>query len=76
METIIGLHIKYFDYLGLERFGRICYSEPSNMSPEIVYVYIDDEEPEYNIHTVMTPNGEIKYAEIRTNTEVYLDERQ
>lgn len=76
MDTIIGLHIKYFDYLGLERFGRICYAEPFNMSPEIVYVYIDDEEPEFNIHEIMTPSGIIKYAEMRTSEEVYLDERK
>lgn len=76
MQDIIGLHVKYFDYLGLERFGRICYTEPSNMNPSIIYVYIDDEEPEFNIHTIMTPNGELKYAEIRTNEEVYLDEQQ
>ena len=76
MQEIIGLHIKYFDYLGLERFGRICYADPSNMNPSIIYVYIDDEETEFNIHSIMTPNGEIKYAEIRTNEEVYLDERQ
>lgn len=76
MDNIIGLHIKYFDYLGLERFGRICYSEPSNMDQNTIYVYIEDEESEFNIHTIMTPNGELKYAEIRTNEEVYLDERQ
>lgn len=76
MDNIIGLHIKYFDYLGLERFGRICYVEPSNISQDIVYIYIEDEEPEFNIHTVMTSMGSIKYAEIRTNEEVYLDERK
>lgn len=76
MDNIIGLHIKYFDYLGLERFGRICYAEPSNVNPNQIYVYIDDEEPEFNIHEVITPSGPLKYAEIRTNEEVYPDERQ
>lgn len=76
MDTIIGLHIRYFDYLGLERFGQICYAEQSNTNPETVYVYIDDEEPEFNIHELGTPSGIIKYAEIRTNEEVYLDERK
>lgn len=74
MENIIGLHVKYFDYLGLERFGRICYSEPSNMQPDTIYVYIEDEDPEFNIHSIMTCDGEVRYAEIRTNEEVYLDE--
>lgn len=76
MDTIIGLHIRYFDYLGLERFGRICYVELSSIGPETVYVYIDDEEPEFNIHELAAPSGIIKYAEIRTNEEVYLDERK
>ena len=74
MKSCIGLHVKYFDYLGLERFGRIIYVEPSNMNPDKFYVYIEDEESEFNIHDINI-NGEIKmYAELRINDEVYLDD--
>lgn len=74
MKSCIGLHVKYFDYLGLERFGRIIYVEPSNMNPDKFYVYIEDEESEFNIHDINI-NGEIKmYAELRINDEVYIDD--
>ena len=74
MKDCIGLHVKYFDYLGLERFGRIIYVEPSNMNPDKFYVYIEDEESEFNIHDINI-NGEIKmYAELRINDEIYLDD--
>lgn len=74
MKSCIGLHVKYFDYLGLERFGRIIYVEPSNMNPDKFYVYIEDEESELNIHDINI-NGEIKmYAELRINDEVYIDD--
>lgn len=74
MKSCIGLHVKYFDYIGLERFGRIIYVEPSNMNPDKFYVYIEDEESEFNIHDINI-DGEIKmYAELRINDEVYLDD--
>ena len=74
MKSCIGLHVKYFDYLGLERFGRIIYVEPSNMNPDKFQVYIEDEESEFNIHDINI-NGEIKmYAELRINDEVYIDD--
>lgn len=74
MKDCIGLHVKYFDYLGLERFGIIIYVEPSNMNPDKFYVYIEDEESEFNIHDINI-NGEIKmYAELRINDEVYIDD--
>ena len=56
-DEIIGLSVRYFDYLGLERFGRIVFAEPSNMNPNIVYVYIEDEESEFNVHDITTING-------------------
>lgn len=74
MKSCIGLHVKYFDYLGLERFGRIIYVEPSNMNPDKFYVYIEDEESEFNIHDINI-DGEIKmYAELRINDEIYIDD--
>ena len=75
-DEIIGLSVRYFDYLGLERFGRIVFAEPSNTNPDIVYVYIEDEESEFNVHDITTVNGLIKYAEIRESTEVYPDTRK
>lgn len=75
-ELVIGLHVKYYDYLGFESFGRIIYTEPSNMNPDIFYVYIEDEDPVYNIHDINI-NGEIKmYAEIRPSDEVYIDDKK
>ena len=75
-DEIIGLSVRYFDYLGLERFGRIVFAEPSNTNPDIVYVYIEDEESEFNIHEVAAVSKIIKYAEIRESTEVYPDRRK
>lgn len=75
-DEIIGLSVRYFDYLGLERFGRIVFAEPSNMTPDIVYVYIEDEESEFNIHELALVSKVIKYAEIRESTEVYPDRRK
>ena len=76
MSNIIGLHVKYYDYLDLERFGRIIYIEPYPNDPNILYVYIEDEEPEFNIHKYTMENKEISYAEIRLSTEVYIDEKE
>ena len=75
-DEIIGLSVRYFDYLGLERFGRIVFAEPSNTNPDMVYVYIEDEESEFNIHEVALMSKVIKYAEIRESTEVYPDTRK
>lgn len=75
-DEIIGLSVRYFDYLGLERFGRIVFAEPSNTNPNTVYVYIEDEESEFNIHEVALVSKVIRYAEIRESTEVYPDTRK
>ena len=75
-DEIIGLSVRYFDYLGLERFGRIVFAEPSNTNPDMVYVYIEDEESEFNIHELALVSKVIKYAEIRESTEVYPDTRK
>ena len=75
-DEIIGLSVRYFDYLGLERFGRIVFAEPSNANPNMVYVYIEDEESEFNIHEVALVSKVIRYAEIRESTEVYPDTRK
>ena len=75
-DEIIGLSVRYFDYLGLERFGRIVFAEPSNTNPNTVYVYIEDEESEFNIHEIVLVSKVIRYAEIRESTEVYPDTRK
>lgn len=75
MDNIIGKAVKYYDYVGDERFGSIIAIEPSNFGEDIVYCYIEDEDPEYNIHNDLIMNGMIKrYAELRLSTEVYIDE--
>lgn len=75
-DEVIGLSVRYFDYLGLERFGRIVFAEPSNTNPDMVYVYIEDEESEFNIHELALVSKVIRYAEIRESTEVYPDTRK
>ena len=76
MDNITGLHVKYYDYLGLERFGRIIFTEPYPYNTSILYVYIEDEETEFNIHKDVLNGNEIEYAEIRLSSEVYIDEKQ
>lgn len=76
IEELIGRTVKYYDYLGFERFGRIILFEPIQGNNEELYVYIEDEESEYNVHDIII-NGEMKmYAEIRVSSEVYIDERK
>lgn len=70
-DSIIGLHVRYFDILQLERFGTIVYAEP--YTNDIAYVYIEDEDLEFNIHMDILNGKEVRYAEIRLSTEVYLD---
>ena len=72
-DDLIGLHVRYFDYLGLERFGTIIFSEPFQYDDSIRYVYIEDEEVEFNIHEDNFNGNIVKYAEIRLTTEVILD---
>ena len=81
-SNLIGKTVKYFDYLGFERFGRIIFGESSNTLINYetgecdIYVYIEDEESEFNIHEIII-NGEAKkYAEIRVSSEVYIDEKK
>lgn len=70
-DTAIGQAIKYYDYLGLERYGKIVGVEP--YLDDIAYIYIEDEEVEYNIHNHVINGNPIHYAEIRTSDNVYMD---
>lgn len=72
-SNAIGLHVKYYDYLGIDRYGKIIAVERSNMNPDDFYVYIEDEVPEYNIHEDMVNGVIIRYTEIRLSQDVYID---
>ena len=72
-SNAIGLHVKYYDYLGMDRYGKIIAVERSNMNPNDFYVYIEDEVPEYNIHEDMVNGVMIRYAELRLSQDVYVD---
>lgn len=73
-SNAIGLHVKYYDYLGIDRFGTIVAVEPTNMyGSDIFYVYIEDENMDYNIHEDIINGTRIKYAELRLSIEVYID---
>lgn len=70
IKDIIGRTVRYFDYIGSERYGRIIFVEPYPMDPDQVYVYIEDEEIEFNIHEDFLGGQNIRYAEIRPSSEV------
>lgn len=75
MKNLIGAQVIYFDYLGLERSGRIIHVEPYPCEPDVAYLYIEDEESEFNIHRDMVYGKELVYADIRLSTEVVLDDK-
>ena len=73
LNELIGKHIIYFDYLGIESYGIIAGVEPCNEEDQ-VYVYIEDEDIGDNIHEDIINGKNIRYAEIRLSTEIYLDD--
>lgn len=76
MDEVIGTHVRYFDYLDAERFGTVVAAEPVLYGPgDLAWLYIEDEEPEYNIHQDIVFGKLITYAEIRVSNEVDIDER-
>lgn len=74
METLIGKSIKYYDYLGLERFGSIVAVEPYPEDPTQAYIYIEDSDPEFNTHQDCINGNVIRYSDLRLSTDVYIDE--
>lgn len=83
IEDIIGTEVSYNDYLGLLRNGRIGWIEEYNGIQDdpdhmIVWVYIVDDDPEYNVHEFIFNDGQqmrsFMYAEMRLSTEVFLIE--
>lgn len=85
--NVIGTNVSYLDYLGYQRFGKIAWIEPylgDQDDPEktTVWVYIVDEDPQYNVHEFIVNMGSLEkpdikhimYAELRLSTEVVLDE--
>ena len=76
MDEVIGTHVRYFDYLDAERFGTVVAAEPVLYgATDLAWLYIEDEDPEYNIHNDMVLGQFISYAEIRLSNEVNIDER-
>ena len=75
VKSVIGVKVKYLDFLGFQRFGKVVRCEPSiNLPEDVVYLYIEDDDPDYNTHNMTTETGMIYYADIRLSTEVELDE--
>ena len=88
-NDVIGKSIIYKDYLGMQRYGKIGwieeYNGPDNDDPDgtIVWVYVIDEDPEFNVHEMVVNFGtEVKpdvrsfmYADVRLSTELNLDEQ-
>ncbi len=70
---IIGKHVKYFDHIGQEHFGKIIALEMNPMDASAPYCYIEDEDSSLNIHMDMVDGRMIKYGEIRTSDQVYPD---
>lgn len=71
---LIGQHVVYYDYLGIESYGIIVAIEP--YSEDQIYVYIEDEDGEDNIHEDIINGKQIRYAEMRLSSEIYLDEEK
>ena len=71
-KSIIGQHVKYYDYLGTERFGNIAAFEPAGN--DLAWIYIVDEDPNFNDKVDLVNGVQIQYAEVRISTEVYIDE--
>lgn len=87
-NEVIGAKVKYKDYLGKDRFGKIGWIEnyivdQNEKDGIIVWVYIIDDDPEYNIHEmavnfgIMNADGKndirsFMYAELRLSNEIEL----
>lgn len=86
-DNIIGTNIIYNDYLGLQRYGKIAWIEPYEAPDavdedgETVWVYIVDDDPQYNVHEFVVNMGSVEkpdirqfmYADVRLSTEVSID---
>lgn len=71
--SIIGMHVKYFDHVGQEHFGKIIALEPNPIDASAPYCYIEDEDSSFNSHLDMVDGRMISYAEIRTSDQVIPD---
>jgi len=71
-QECIGKSVIYYDYLGLERYGRIVAVEPGK-EPDTPWLYITDTDEEYNTHYDTVNGSNIKYAELRVSSDVILD---
>lgn len=73
VNELIGKQVTYFDYLGEEHHGSIVAIESCRISKDEVYIYINDEEQEFNIHQDVINGVQITYAELRPSSEIILD---
>lgn len=88
IKELLGKEIIYEDYLGQQRSGVIAWVEPYKTA-EVdengrfdVWIYVADQDIEYNSKTIVVPimkdgNREMStvcYADIRLSSEVILDE--
>lgn len=72
-NELIGKQVIYFDYLGEEHHGSIVAIEPCILSQNELYIYINDEDQDFNIHQDIVNGVQITYAELRPSSEVILD---
>ena len=61
-NDIIGAGVTYSDYLGIDRHGTIIGVEPYPHDQSIVYIYIEDDDIELNIHQDTINNKIIRYS--------------
>ena len=74
ISKLIGKKVRYFDYNGFERYGSIVAIEPYPKDDSVVYLYISDDDIDYNIHNDIVFGVLVNYADIRTSIEVCLVE--
>ena len=86
IKNLIGKAVRYRDYLDIEQYGRIVAVEELNSiyNPEIIWVYIENNDPNLNIHS-FDPKIEqrlftagvsdiIHFADICLSPDVIIDE--
>lgn len=88
-KDLVGLDVIYKDYLGFDRNGKIGWFEQYHAEEyddegnAVVWLYIVDEDPEYNTHEfIFNASGDmlkpdikrLAYADLRLSTEVVIDE--
>lgn len=74
----LNMRVLYYDYLGFEHRGTIALTQPCD-APDVdppdedgavCYVFIVDDNPEFNDKTYTGNTTTLQYAEIRRSDEV------